>query len=154
MTAKEYLGQIRLADIKIRQLEERLDSMKSLGGAIQYDKPLVQSTPENVTEDRLIEVIDMEREISVEKIRLEKLKNKITLEIQKLTDPRYVQALYYRYVLRMNPEEISVVMKYEYNSVRRIVRYARKAFAEMYNLEPESVYDMYELVDAGSEDDN
>lgn len=143
MTAKEYLGQIRLAEIKIQQLEERLDSMKSLGGAIQYDKPLVQTTPENVTEDRLIEVIDMEREISVEKIRLEKLKNKITLEIQKLTDPRYVQALYYRYVLCMRAEEVSVVMDYEYGHLRKILIQARAAFAESKGLEQEKDNDYW-----------
>lgn len=138
MTAKEYLGQIRLADIKIRQLQDRLDSMKSLGGAIQYDKPLVQSTPANIQEDKLITLIDMEREIEEEKTRQEDLKNRITLEIQRLEAPQYIQILYYRYVLCMRPEEVAVVMNYEYDSARIITKRARDAFGDMMKLDPES----------------
>lgn len=142
MTAKEYLGQIRLADIKIRQLQDRLDSMKSLGGAIQYDKPLVQSTPANIQEEKLITLIDMEREIEEEKTRQEDLKNKITLEIQRLTNKQYIQILYYRYVLDMRPEEVAVVMCYEYDSARIITKRARMAFGEMLGLDPETESDV------------
>lgn len=138
MTAKEYLGQIRLANIKIRQLQERLDSMKSLGGAIQYDKPQVQTTPENIQEEKLISIIDMEREIHNERIALEGLKNQITLEIQRLEAPQYIQILYYRYVLCMRPEEVAVVMNYEYDSARIITKRARDAFGDMMKLDPES----------------
>lgn len=149
MTAKEYLGQIRLADIKIRQLQERLDSMKSLGGAIQYDKPQVQTTPENIQEEKLISIIDMEREIEDELNRQVELKNRITLEIQRLTDSRYVQALYYRYVLCMRIEAIAVTMNYEYDSARRIIRYAVRAFGSMMDLEPDpdSAFDDFEVLD-------
>ena len=136
MTVREYLLQVRNAEVAIRQLQERMESMKSLGGTIQYDKPLVQSTPENMTEDRLIELIDMEREIEVARIRLEKLKNKITLEIQQLNNAQYIQALYYKYVLGLRTEEISVVMNYEYNSVRKILQRAREAFGEIHGLDP------------------
>lgn len=139
MTAKEYLGQIRLAEMKIKHLEDRLASMNSLGGAIQYDKTIVQSTPENITENQLIDLIDMERDIIAEKISLERLKNKVTLEIHELRNPQYVQILYYRYVLGKRPEEIAVLMCYEYESVRKTVLRARRAFGEHFGLDPEQV---------------
>ena len=146
MTAREYLLQIRNAEIAIRQMVERLDSMKSLGGAIQYDKPLVQSTPENIQEEKLIELIDMEREIWGKKADLEILKSKITLEIQELTNAQYVRILYYKYVLGMRTEEIAVVMNYQYSSVRKILQRARRSFGEKYGLDVSTEYDEDEFL--------
>lgn len=147
MTSKEYLGQIRLADIKIRQLQERLDAMKSIGGAVQYDKLQVQSSPSNGTEDRLISIIDLEEEIRARIVSNEAMKTKISFEIQRLEDPRYVQALYYRYVLFMRIEEIAVTMNYEYDSVRKIIRHAVRAFGNLMDLEPDPDFDGYGRLD-------
>lgn len=143
MTAKEYLGQIRLADIKIRQLQERLESMKSIGGAMQYDKIQVQSSPSNATEDRLISIIDLEEEIRSRIVSNEAIKTKIAFEIQALSDTRYIDALYYRYVLCMRAEEIAVTMNYEYGALRKILVQARASFAEKYGLDQEMGGDIW-----------
>lgn len=110
---------------------------------MQYDKPQVQSSPSNGTEDRLISIIDLETEIRSRIVSNEALKTKVAFEIQSLTDSRYIDALYYRYVLCMRAEEIAVVMGYDYGALRKILVQARASFAEKFGLDAEMGGDIW-----------
>ena len=130
MTAKEYLGQIRLAEIKIRQLEEQLD-----GCHRQSDGVLVQHSQSNATEDRLISQIDREREILAAIEAQTQMRLRITMEIHKLDNATFIQLLYARYVRLQKFEQIALDMGYEYSWIRHLHKDALDAFAELYGLE-------------------
>ena len=133
MTAKEYLGQIRLAEIRIRQMEEQLD-----GCHRQNDGVIVQHSQSNATEDRLISRIDREREILAAIEEQTQLRLRITMEIHKLNNATYIQLLYARYVRLQKFEQIALDMGYEYSWVRHLHKDALDAFAELYGLEREA----------------
>ena len=135
MTAKDYLGQIRVADLKIKQLEERLESLRYFGGAIRYDVPPVQHSPSNSLETRLVELVDLERDVLEEKFRLEQLRVRITREIHALDEPKYISLLYMRYVDGKRFEQIAAEMQYDYDWTRHLHRQALSAFADRYGLE-------------------
>lgn len=130
MTAKEYLSQIGLAEIRIRQMEEQLD-----GCHHQNDVVMVQHSQSNATEDRLISRIDREREILAAIEEQTQLRLRITMEIHKLNNATYIQLLYARYVRLQKFEQIALDMGYEYSWIRHLHRAALDAFAEMYGLE-------------------
>lgn len=130
MTAKEYLGQIRLAEIRIRQMEEQLD-----GCHHQNDVVMVQHSQSNATEDRLISRIDREREILAAIEEQTQLRLRITMEIHKLNNATYIQLLYARYVRLQKFEQIALDMGYEYSWIRHLHKDALDSFAEMYGLE-------------------
>lgn len=133
MTAKEYLGQIRLAEIRIRQMEEQLD-----GCHRQSDGVLVQHSQSNATEDRLISRIDREREILAAIEEQTQLRLRITMEIHKLNNATYIQLLYARYVRLQKFEQIALDMGYEYSWIRHLHKDALDAFADLYELEHEA----------------
>lgn len=122
MNAKEYLEQIETLDIKIRQKQDQLDSLRETAGgaaAIRYDKENVQlSITSDIVERNVIRLIEMEEQIFAEKVRLESIKNTIVEQIQGLEDNRYIQILYLRYVKMEKFLEISKQTDYDYDYVR------------------------------------
>lgn len=135
MTAKEYLNQIHLAEVKVKQLEEQMESLRYFGGAIRYDVPMVQHTPGNALESRMADLVDLERDVLEECIRLEELRVKITREIHALDEPKYINLLYLRYVKNQRFEQIAAEMQYDYDWTRHLHKQALSAFAERYGLE-------------------
>lgn len=122
MTAKEYLKQIELLDIKIRQREDQLSSLRETAGgtaAIRYDKLNVQmSVSPDMMERNILKLMALEEQIFADKVRLESMKNQIVEQIQTLDDRRYVDVLYRRYVCYQKFEQIALDMSYDYDYVR------------------------------------
>ena len=124
MTAKEYLEQIELLDIKIHQKEEELERVRETAGgaaAIRYDKDRVQtSVMADAVERNVLKIIDLEEKIFQQKLQLTTLRNNIIDQIQDLEDPRYIQILYLRYVNYEKFEKISLDMNYDYTYTRSL----------------------------------
>lgn len=124
MTAKEYLRQIEVLNIKIKQREEQLSCLRETAGgaaAICYDKLNVQSHPApDAMERNVIKIIDIENRIVEDKLRLEAIKNEIIEQIHALNDKRYIDILYHRYVKMERFEKIAVDMSYDYVYVRAL----------------------------------
>lgn len=124
MRAKDYLEQVEVLNIKIRQMEQRLECMRETAGgaaAIRYDKDNVQHSIQlDTVEKNVIRLIEMEDKIFAEKVRLEAVKNDIMEQIQMLDDKRYIDILYMRYVERCKFEEIAVRMRYDPVYVREL----------------------------------
>lgn len=135
MTAKEYLSQIRTTELKIQHLEERLESLRYFGGAIQYDAPQVLHSPTNALEARMADLVDMERDLLEEKYQLEQMRVKITREIHELDEPKYINLLYLRYVKGQRFEQIAAQMQYDYDWTRHLHKQALLAFAEQYEMD-------------------
>lgn len=139
MTAKEYLRQIELLDVKIQQkqaqVEDLRDRAQSVGGQ-QTDSVRVQSSKDGDTIGRKVaKYADLEADIQSYTYDLMRLKNKIINQIQQLTDVRYVELLYKRYVEYKRLELIAVEMVYDYDYVRTLHGYALQAFADKHGLE-------------------
>ena len=124
MTAKKYLKQIELLDIKIRQKEEQLACLRETAGgaaAIRYDKDNIQvSAVGDMLERNVIRLMELEDKILADKIRFETLKNTIVDQIQTLDDKRYIDILYRRYVKYEKFEQIALDMGYEYFYICRL----------------------------------
>ena len=122
MTAKEYLEQIEMYDIKIKQLEHELECLRETAGgssAIRYDKERVQvSIMADAVERSVLQLMELEDRIFVERTRLATLKRTIIEQIQSLDDRRYVDLLYKRYVEQKKFFKISEETHYDYDYVR------------------------------------
>ena len=124
MDAKTYLEQVKMLDIKIKQLEDRLARLRETAGgaaAIRYDKLNVQvSVATDMVEKNVLRLVEMENKIFEEKVKLEATKNAIVEQIQGLNDARYVDLLYKRYINLESFEQISVDMSYDYTYTRAL----------------------------------
>lgn len=123
MTAKEYLEQIEVLDIKIRQKEEQLACLRETAGgaaAIRYDKDHVQVSADDIMAKNVIKLIELEDKILEDKIRLASLRDQIIDQIQALDDSRYIEILYLRYVKYERFEKISLDMSYDYTYTRSL----------------------------------
>ena len=138
MTAKEYLRQIRILDIKIKQRTEeqiRLRSDAMQNGSPQLSADKVQTS---ITGDRMGDLLTtcaaLEAEIKDLIKNFVNLRHKIIGEIQSLQDRRYVEILYLHYVDYKRLEEIACIMKktngepYSYDHIASLHGYALQEF--------------------------
>ena len=150
MTAKEYLSQIRLLNLKIDQkMEEKADLMSRAMGnhSPVLSKDKVQSS---ISGDKMSNTInryvDLEKEIDDLIDRYVDKRDMIINQIHQLDDPRYVELLQLKYVGRrggdgrmhyMRLEEIACIMKkpsgmpYTYGHIKSLHGEALKQFAEI-----------------------
>lgn len=129
-TPKEYLRQLRTAEIKIEQKEEELERLKSSLESISTgtDGERVQTTPRDRLSEEITRIVDLEKEINSDLGALLMLRNKIINEIQSMDNPVYINILYKRYVEYKSLEEIAVEMSYSYIHIKRLHGYALLEF--------------------------
>lgn len=132
-TPKEYLRQLRTAEIKIEQKEEELERLKSSLESISTgtDGERVQTTPRDRISEEVTHIVDLEEEINADLGALLMLRNKIINEIQSMDNPVYINILYKRYVQYKSLEEIAVEMSYSYVHIRRLHGYALIQFSKI-----------------------
>ena len=150
MTAKEYLNQIKLLNLKIDQKqEEREDLLKS---AIYNSSPaLTERVQTSVSGDKMSRIVDrcvdMDKDINDMVMQYMEKRDRIINQIQALEDPRCVEILYHKYVGHrrsdgrmeyMRLEEIACIMRkpngspYTYGHIRALHGKALKDFGIMY----------------------
>lgn len=132
MTAKEYLGQIRVLDAKIDNMQRQLDDLREMitaTGGIDYTRERVDSSPEqDQLAARMARYIDMGNKIDKEIDRLIDMKYRIVKQINLLKDDRYIILLDLRYVRLLSWEQISSIMGYSLRHVYEIHGEALSAF--------------------------
>lgn len=94
MTAKEYLGQIRLFDVRIRDLKAEYEGLLSLPGC-DYSTAKVQTS---IRGDTIGDIVSKREEIEQEINRIIFLRDKRLKLFDSLTDVLQYQVLYERYV--------------------------------------------------------
>ena len=129
-TPKEYLRQLRTAEIKIEQKEEELERLKSSLESISTgtDSERVQTTPRDRLSEEVTHIVDLEEEINSDLGALLMLRNKIINEIQSMDNPVYINILYKRYVQYKSLEEIAVEMSYSYHWIKHLHGIALQEF--------------------------
>lgn len=132
-TPKEYLRQLRTAEIKIEQKEEELERLKSSLESISTgtDGERVQTTPRDRLSEEITRIVDLEKEINSDLGAMLMLRNKIINEIHSMDNPVYMDILYKRYVQYKSLEEIAVEMSYSYVHIRRLHGYALIQFSKI-----------------------
>lgn len=136
MTAKEYLQQLRMLDIKIRHRKEQVEELRALAmclGSFASDGDRVQTSGSG---DRMSEqvarYVDLQAEVE-EMIRgYTERKDRIIREIHELSDARYVEVLFKRYVEFKRLDVIASEMGYTYEWIRMVHGHALQAFSREY----------------------
>lgn len=150
MTAKEYLNQIRLLDLKIGQKIEERDHLKAMAegnSSPVLSKDKVQTSGSG---DKMARTVDKYVDLEIEIDRLidqyVDMRDKIIDQIHALNKAKYVELLYLKYVGRkgrdgrthyLRLEEIACIMKksngmpYTYEHIRSLHGEALKKFEEI-----------------------
>ena len=124
MTAKEYLQQLRMLDIKIRHRKEQVEELRALAmcsGSFASDGDRVQTSGSgDRMSEQVAKYVDLQAEVE-EMIRgYTEKKDRIIREIHELSDARYVEVLFKRYVEFKKFELISVEMNYDYTWTKKL----------------------------------
>lgn len=133
---KEYLRQIRLFDICIRQKEAELAAMRSelenMSAAVTGER--VQTSAKDKMSEKVSHIVDLEAMIIQDKEKFLRMKDRIINEIQGLDNSVYVDILYKRYVEYKQLEEIAVEMNYSYRQVLRLHGFALQEFKRWHTM--------------------
>lgn len=135
-TPKEYLRQIRLFDICIKQKEAELAAMRSeiesMSAAVTGER--VQTSAKDKMSEKVSHIVDLEAQIIRDKESFLRMKDRIINEIQSLDNSVYVDILYKRYVEYKQLEEIAVEMNYSYRQVLRLHGFALQEFKRWHTM--------------------
>lgn len=136
MTAQEYLGQVKLKEAVIKNLERDranlLEMMYSIGGSGSGER--VQTSKNSDKFGTLYGRIDeKERKIADEIDNLIDFKLKVSGEINELEDERYVQLLHKRYIQNESWDAISIDMQYSPKYVIQLHGRALKEFQHKFD---------------------
>ena len=133
---KEYLRQIRLFDICIKQKEAELAAMRSelenMSAAVTGER--VQTSAKDKMSEKVSHIVDLEAQIIQDKEKFLRMKDRIINEIQGLDNSVYVDILYKRYVEYKQLEEIAVEMNYSYRQVLRLHGFALQEFKRWHTM--------------------
>ena len=135
MTAKEYLQQLKRADVIIEQkMKEQadLEELSKCVRAIDYGKDRVSSsgTGDAPFVNPVLKIVMLKQEINAEIDKYVDLKRKITGEIQSLQDPQFIKVLFKRYVEYKGFDKIAVELECSERNAYTIHGQALKDFTE------------------------
>lgn len=139
MKVKEYLDKYRRNEIAIEKLRceiARIDA-RLKGGSVSYDSDRIQTNNENQNENLMNEFLDMRNKMNKDIIDNEHVREDLVLKITSMSDWRYLDILYKRYIECKRFDIISVEMNYDYDYVRKLHSKALEVFAHDYGLESE-----------------
>lgn len=137
MTAKEYLGQIRKAEIMIRIRAQELQKLKedtAYISAIRYDKVRVQTSPDGGSgfSKAVEESVSLQLEIEKRIQQLTKKRHDIITQIERMRNPNHIELLKLRYIDNERFESIACSMGYSYDHIIRMHGEALQAFGRMF----------------------
>lgn len=142
MDAKEYLNQIKVYNIRIRQMQEELARLESIANnttsGINPDK--VQTSPDKSKREKaIVKMVDLKKRLTAMIVEQEEKRIEIMEEIHRLSDSRYIEILYLRYVKEIRVEDIADIMvkpdgsEYSIDHLNRLHGQALNAFRQIYH---------------------
>ena len=135
MTAKEYLGQLRIIRANIRILNEQVQYLETRLTSITVaaSKEKVQSSGSgDAFESRIADLVDKKNEcLELEKI-YDALRQRIILRIVNLGNETYTKILQERYIKEKSMLQIATELNYSYDWIRHLHRDALAAFENIY----------------------
>lgn len=136
MNAKDYLKQVLLLEEKITQKQMRYDEILRTATSIKaigYNEEKVQtsSTTDDIS-NVVIRYMELQEEINHDIDNFIDVKNKVITEIQALSNVKFVNLLFMRYIQGKRLDEIAASLNYSYQYARELHSCALKAFAEVH----------------------
>lgn len=137
MTAKEYLQQLQRLDVVIKQKineKEKLQRKVGTVGAVDYSKEKTNIAPsgEAAFEKITDHICDLEEEINYEIDYFVDKKHEIINQIQSLSNARFIDLLFKRYVQFKKFEQIALEMNFTYRYVLELHGLALRDFETSY----------------------
>ncbi|MBQ0113291.1 MAG: hypothetical protein KBT03_09200 [Bacteroidales bacterium] len=136
MTAKEYLKQLYILDMRYKSKMEEVIDLRELVtsvGAIRYDKEQVQTSKRNdQLVNAVIKITTAENEAMRRSVELADKRQEIIDRIINLDDGNYIRILCMHYVHYKKFEDISDAMHYSCDWIRHLHGEALKAFESKY----------------------
>ncbi len=135
LTAKQYLGQLKVIDTKINQKMEELACLMATAtstGAIDYSKDRVQASPQNAQEKKICKYVDLDAEINLEINEFADIKHRVTKEIQELNVDYYIKILFKVYVQFKTVKDAADEIGLSYQYMRGLHKKALRAFEELH----------------------
>lgn len=133
-TKSERLEKVARINTELRISEERLrdlrDNMQRLH-SIQYGDRVQRSGSIDRLADGFAMIEDIENRIMGKVAELEKEKQALLEEIQRIKRPEYVEILYLRYVALLSLKETAVKMHYSDRHIKRLHKEALEAFERL-----------------------
>lgn len=132
MEAREYLEQIEIMELKIKQRKKELLALKlsatGTGSLNITDKVMSSGSSSDKMSDTVIEYIELEESIKKEIKRLNLKRNEIIGKIHKLKKKEHIDILYKKYVEYKSLMQIGEEMDYSYEYAKILHRKAIKEF--------------------------
>lgn len=139
MTTKEYLGQIRNIDNRIRDKIEEAERWRNIacktGNSSMSENKVQTSKSFDPMGDAVSLAVDYEKESMQMSIDLTKLKHKIIWQIDNIGDDLYYNILKSYYIKQNSLMETSHILYYSYKQLKRHYEDALKMFEEKYGNE-------------------
>ena len=123
MTAKEYLSQARYLDNRIKSKLLQIDSLNELATRCTpsySDMPKSPNREGSRMESAILDIIELEDEISKDVVELVALKKEIIEVIKQVGNTEYQTLLEERYLCFITWEQIAVDMNYSMQHVHRM----------------------------------
>ena len=121
--AKEYLQQVRKAQLHISSLQEEIETMKELVvsiGSISQDEKVMSSVSQDKMADIICKIEDRVAELKTKMTEYIQLRAEIMATISKVDNDDYQQILYKRYCQMKKWEEIALDMSYTWRWVIKL----------------------------------
>lgn len=121
--AKEYLQQVRKAQLHISSLQEEIETMKELAvsiGAMNQDEKVLSSVSQDKMADIICKIEDRVAELKTKMTEYIQLRAEIMAAISKVDNDDYQQILYKRYCQMKKWEEIALDMSYTWRWVIKL----------------------------------
>lgn len=134
MTAKQYLRQVRKAQLQIQRLteeiEERRTAITSTAAPILGDR--VQTSPSDHFAAAMAQLMDMDMKRAEEMLDYLILKDKISEQVRSIEPELYQTVLYKRYINAMSLRKIAEEEGYSYDWICHVHGDALLAFSKKF----------------------
>lgn len=137
MTLASYLGQLKRADLRFKQLIERAEEWHNIatstGLNTDGDKDRVQTSKKyDKMEKAIVEAIEYERQAKEEYGNLVTLKRTIETQLSTMSKPEYSLILEYFYIKDLTILEIGGILRMSERTTKRYKRSAIEEFEKKY----------------------
>ena len=134
MTAKQYLRQVRKAQLQIQRLteeiEERRTAITSTAAPILGDR--VQTSPSDHFAAAMAQLMDLDMRRAEEMLDYLILKDKISAQVRSIEPELYQMVLYKRYINAMSLRKIAEEEGYSYDWICHVHGDALLAFSKKF----------------------
>lgn len=139
MTAKEYLSQAKILNIKINNKTKELEGLREIStslGGFSFDEKVQTSKETGDAIGTIVgKMVDLQKEIDEERKKFHKIRAEIIIELKKIKNMKHYILLCRRYVLFETWEQIAKFMNYSNRKIYYLHGEALKEFEKIKSMQ-------------------